>query len=237
MPIINSNLRGWSSSGQLTQGNRVREISLQADFDEPGAYTVQFSMQQPAVIAGVPNFAAKAEAIIEWKVEGNWVTRVVSLGNGVSVSGVGQAVRVKMADRSPTLYLPPQSPQPYFCGAQVVRGTRAATQQPPVYTPVDEVYSVAPGASLVVPVPGDAGVISVQVTMQSAGLASSLVVDGDGLVQLEPIVALGPTIFKRYDPRNYTWIPVVGGNEQLRLINRRAAGTALLFGVSFGIDG
>ncbi len=92
-------LKGWSVTGDLLPGASAESVVLQAQFKEIGYYTLQFSVDIP------PGALAEANQIftlarITWTVEGNSVTRLVSINNGTAVSGMGQSVHAEIFDWS-----------------------------------------------------------------------------------------------------------------------------------------
>lgn len=109
-------LRGWSLSGKLIAGD-TKFHQLQANFDYVGYYTVQFSIEVPEVEFESGGIFALAD--ITWTVEGNAITRKISIINGMTISGMGQSVNIKMSDFSsedPTII--------YNVACSVARGTR-----------------------------------------------------------------------------------------------------------------
>jgi hypothetical protein len=121
---------GWSKSGTLTSLDQTVKQFMQVDFPEPGQYTVQFT------VGSVPRpnslFRQRAKAVVTWSV-GNSVSRQISLYDGASISGVGQAVKVVMTDDSVRVAGGPDVNQPYDVSCQVARGTRPSQNQPPTY--------------------------------------------------------------------------------------------------------
>lgn len=92
-------LKGWSVSGELLPGADDESVVLQAQFQHIGYYTVQFQLDIPPGAVGEAG-SIYCLADITWTVEGNSITRRVSLGNGTTVSGMGQSVNVEIFDFS-----------------------------------------------------------------------------------------------------------------------------------------
>lgn len=116
--IQNSSSGGWQSSGKLRVGN-VDQVSLQANFPQANVYTVEFG---PVNVAG-----ARPRATITWSVEGGFVSRVVDVSDGTSVTGVGAAVKVVITDNSVvnSMFLPKDTP--YDVSMIVSPGSRASS--------------------------------------------------------------------------------------------------------------
>jgi hypothetical protein len=92
---------GWSQSGDVLQFSQSQRVKCQANLPYSRYYTIQFNVQPPSLITfnnvTIP-FAFRAVATIKWSVEGNLVTRVIDVGNGVSISGPGQGFQVQVQD-------------------------------------------------------------------------------------------------------------------------------------------
>jgi hypothetical protein len=124
-------------------------------------------------------------AIISWTVQGNKVTRIVTIGNGTSISAPAEAVNIVVLDNTYNLVSAGGSPSgsgvgfQYTVNVQVTTGVRAAILPPFLNwtyppdsvalvgaTPSDyqpfEILAAASGAGLevTVPVPPNAGVIA-----------------------------------------------------------------------------
>jgi hypothetical protein len=248
--------KGWSANGVLRATDLVKTVTLQCDFAEaPGPYTLQFGITGNTGIVGAID--AQAEALITWSVEGNFVTRRVALTNGLSVSGTAEAVRVIIYDVSKPGFATPNAP--YNVSVQVVRGTRPAIQQPPTLNPHPFVgdlntnppqpysqttFTVLPGHILNLPIPNDAGVVSVFiVTTNNAGTTQGMTAAGTMLV-IPPdsitVTITGSVDAPQWDPRGWpTWVPVPPGAAEITLQNNQAGGSAVAvdFSVWYGIDG
>lgn len=225
---------GWSAHGPMFTRNTSRRLSLQANFPSSEDYTVQFNVDYP------PNPVApwnpiQTEAKITWSVEGNFVQRRVSVCNGVSVTGVGQACRVEVIDTTEILggALAPINVE-YGVSIQVAPGTRAPIQQPPTLNhliPPNGTINIAPGGFFLVPIPQDAGAVSVYVSVRSAAPAGPIA-EGLALVSQE----VPGVVTKAYDARTDEWVPLSPGATLIRLDNL-TVGQTLIYSVTFGIDG
>jgi hypothetical protein len=223
---------GWSASGTLEVGNEHKAVQLQANFVDPGDYTVQFSVSNYDTNTDFPTPTAE----ITWSVEGNSVRRIVTVNNGLSISGTGQGVKVVIRDAS----MPTAPATLYDVSVQVVLGTRPAAQQPPTYTPLitGTDGTTRPGAmmvsaltSIVVPVPQDAGIISMFTTVATVP-TPTILTEGDVQIRQN---RTGGFPLKAYDPKIATWVPIAPLSTELTFVNNTAS--SVFFSVTFGIDG
>jgi hypothetical protein len=227
---------GWSVARNMVTGDKALIASLQADFKQkPGIYTAQFTISTidktaPPIPPG--KFFAPIQAIaeIDWAVEGNTITRKISVANGASISGPGQAVRITIKDVS---YISDSDfvlGQKYFVAATLTPGLRA-TAFPPILTIENKATTILPGGTASFPVPDNAGVTSVLVTViSSVGLAipeQGVQVTQDGNFF---------TATAQYDPRAYEFVPLIPGTAKISVNNLTAANDMAVF-VVWGIDG
>ena len=247
---------GWSAAGTL-QASGTGQVKLQADFSKGGVgsgqYTVQFNVNAPPNPTN-PN-PIFTEALLTWIVEGNSVTRHISIANGTSITGSGQAVTVVIYDNTQLLYGSTHNTQDYQVNCQVVPGVRPNTEVAPILYPLDGILlngnranptflqkqSVGRGDYLYVPIPQDAGITSVLVTAISPVVIGTAVTpvsigDGEALV----IVSLGGVnAMTQYDCKTPFWYPLLASAQGLYLQNNTPASPVvnLRFTVAFGIDG
>jgi hypothetical protein len=221
---MSSPKRGWSQAGKLLTGVEGA-VSLQANFKDPGSYTVQFGVVPPPIAA--PAFGIfDCSAVVEWSVEGNTIRRRVSVGNGTSISGQGQAVAVRVSDQSSGAF----GANEYTVSIQVAPGTRPSVNKPPTLRGYQTVVTVGGGATSVLDIPQDAGVISVETDV-------SVLVVGSLPVQALVLQVNGAgQILNQYDPTIVTgFVPVAPNATQVELVNLSANNYRLQF--TFGIDG
>lgn len=228
---------GWQAAGQLSQQDSTKQFSLQADFPESGSYTVEFSIEQ-ALTSTAPRGQLRGltYAEIVWSVEGNDVRRTVAVYNGLSVTGVAQAVKITLYDASTT-----GAGRLYNASMVVAKGTRASTENPPIYevgpnaaSPLGPIWVVAAGATQDVPVPLNIGVKSVGIVVAN----QSLTPIPDQGVQVEQ--RNGGGIRKYYDPRQVYWVPLSPGVDTIRLRNNLPGpdpADRVVFAISWGVDG
>lgn len=233
---------GWGTSGNLTTGNTTQVVTMQADFPETGTYTVEFSLTANSN----SNNPIVAEALITWVIEGNFVTRRVNVADGMSISGVGQGLRVVMNDAT-RAFLNPMNNVSYGVACQVARGVRGTSKQPPTLvgqtllagSPVPAEYGagvflVGAGSLVDVMIPADAGATSVLVTAIDQTTATNVA----GKCKINQAYVLAGTVFvaKSYDSFEYNdWIPLTPGVNIIQVANSSA--DMYVVSVTFGIDG
>lgn len=239
LPTVGVKKQGWSASGTLvgqekwpTNDTGNREVSLQVDFPQAGAYTVQFNLTPKLPLTNHP---VVAEASLLWSVEGNLVQRKVTVGNGTSISGVGQAVKVVVKDRTPATG--PQESQEYVVGISVAPGTRANPLVPAtIINPTQKRVTVPAAGSVDIAIPQGAGVSSVYIGITS-GAGGAPIPDHSVRCILEASGGTTESVFTPADAGgNTSWVPVSGGSTTLRIINTNA-GFALDASPVFGVDG
>jgi hypothetical protein len=233
---------GWSVGRVLASGDKSIIASLQADFiQKPGMYTAQFSLAPidltppPPIFPNPPNTFApiKAEAEITWAVEGNTIVRKISVSNGVTISGPGQAVHIVIKDASViSPSLPPHTVlgQKYFVAVTLTPGVRPSDTLPPVLFQANAVLGIPAGGAALIDIPQNVGVKSVLVTV--ADVAGNSILE-----QHAQTGQLGPAgnTMTLYDPRAFGFFPVLPGAVGIELLNK--SGVTLVFSVLFGVDG
>jgi hypothetical protein len=148
---------------------------LAANFEEPDVYTVMFNLTTSSVLpvitpsqggpqSGVilptgSSEGVRAVAVVNLKVEGSQVQRVLDVGSGVSLSGTCQGIDVFVQDRTSTIG--GAAGLQYAVSAQVTRGVRPATDLPP--TLWESAGLILPGFTITIPVPQNSGINSVEV--------------------------------------------------------------------------
>lgn len=241
MALRNSTSGGWSKSVDLISGNIDMGGTLQANFDEAGEYTVQFTVDNIVDLAGIPGII-NPRADITWTVEGNPVRRTVSIANGTTVSGVGQACRVDVYDEP--LIAGGGGAYSYHVGVTLAPGSRAATRIQPQLNPdlgmVGSLGSilVAAGTSTTIPVPQDIGATSVYITATGRNGGTLLLLTSANLA-VRHINLLAIIDDKVYNPINAGWVPLAATTTQITLENGFGGGSGndILFSITFGIDG
>jgi hypothetical protein len=242
------NFLAWSKSDYLvTRAAPGVGWTFQQQLPSAGNYTVQFRVSAQTSLtpnSGVGNITPTAK--IAWSIGGNVVQRIISVYDGASLTGVGDHVRVDITDQ--TIDDGDLPFQKYLVAVTVSEGVRASNKQPPTYTQYlsDGQVSrfgrvdVSGGASVDIPVPLDAGVISVFVTAtgHTGSDHETPVVLTEAEVSVEQL-SFGDVILRQYDPRDYDWVPLSPQCSKIRLRNSMPStdNNEILFGVTFGIDG
>lgn len=241
MAVQSSSSGGWSKTVDLISGNVDLNGTLQANFDQAGEYTVQFTVDNIVDLFGAPGII-NPRADITWTVEGNPVRRTVSIANGTTVSGVGQACKVEVYDEP--LVGGGGSSYGYQVGVTVAPGTRSATRVQPQLIPDLGVGSsigsilVAGGTTVNIPVPQNVGATSVYITVTGRNGGAPLVLTSANVV-VRHINLLAVQDDKSYNPDNAGWVPLAASTDQITLENAFGFGSGndILFSVTFGIDG
>jgi len=228
---VQSSGGGWSTQKKLKTGEPNQVGTLQASFPVAGNYTVEFAMDLTEPLSAV-KIPPRAEATVTWSIEGNSVSRRISLGNGVSIQGAAEAISVSVKDS--TILFPGDVPTEYTVTMQVAPGTRPTVSQPPTLVENGgtngKVQSLPAASSFILPVPQDAGPISLMVTALS--LTSPQPIVGD--IQVRQLDSAG-SILKVYDPREYNFVPLSAGCQQIEVANISAID--VLTSITYGIDG
>jgi hypothetical protein len=232
---------GWSQSGTLTTGENnaaqpgafVNAVSLQADFPDCDVYSVQINTKPPSVPLGTLPLIFLCGAKIEWAVEGNTITRVVTFLRGITISGVGQAVKVTAFDGTPPALI--TTPTKYDVSITVSKGLRPDVTHPP--TVWDETVSVAGGGVLV---------ISPIDTTQTGFGEISVEVVGAKTVAADPAPNLvvqcfaggvAGTLLKAWNPDTRPgFVPLPPMTDTIQVQNFNGAGHTQVT-VTLGIDG
>jgi hypothetical protein len=171
---------GAASTVPMVTGQETPSPGPQANFKDPAdsnrylaqPYTVRFGVSSPNIGTEEGQYANfDAVAIIISMVEGVQIQRIVTIAQGVAISGTAQAVDVKIQDITSDSDI---FGLPYTVFVQVVPGIRSGYAQPPTLEAftstingADNVASgtitLNAGVAAVYPVPFNAGVISVEV--------------------------------------------------------------------------
>jgi hypothetical protein len=216
----------WSQAGTLVPGGNG-QVNMQCPFEEFGNYTVQFNLTGPP-ITPLSTLIRKAEAHLTWSINGQSVSRRVNVVNGVSVTGTAESVIIKVLDASLLLDAHPRDP--YLVSVQTTKGTRATVQQPPTLDTPAVSLDPGPVLSAAIPIPQDAGAISVFVTVTAA---SALEDEQVTVLMRSP----GGIVLREYSPLvNTEWVPIPAGASEIRLRSGVLA-PVTNWAVTFGIDG
>lgn len=213
-----------SMLSSMIAGSDVLQNNIDVSDLEPGTYTLQFSVIN---IQPSPNLQIMippvVHAIITWKIEGQQQRRVVSVVSGASISGVCQAVDVKIQD------IDNAEDEGYGYQVQVTlsKGLRANTQQPPALSR-GRLVQVVPSNYAFFDVPDDSGVISFFPMFDTSHP------DDMGIAMIDAVGNTVATI--QPAPLSTQWIPLVPGTTQVRLQNFNAT-DGMFCNLLWGIDG
>lgn len=233
---------GWSSPTVLATGVGGFLPSVQATFDDPGHYTIQFEVVAPKGLFYL------AQARVSWSVEGNNAVRIVNVGSGVSVSGVGQAVGVQIMDATTPdmITLVGQTPgTEYTISAQVIKGLRANYSSPPTLILLDPrptgggITNGNPSivvtniADVTVPIPANSGATAIFPHAFKTSPTAESPANGDG--KIDVFAATGVPLMTIDASDTDSWIPLPPGANFCILHTAIAA--TIQWNIALGIDG
>lgn len=260
---------GWSASGKLLNSGTAigNNVPLQVDFgqqlnkraelarefhlnptlsDLPAKnYTVQFAVGNLSVTGGEINPIAE----ISWAVAGNTVKRLVSVTNGMSVTGVGEAIKVVVYDATDQT-APAPTACTYDVEITVAPGSRPSEQQPATYTtylasdpffgaqvPLLGMTFISPNSSIIVPVPQGIGIISTFATAVVSSSNGVTIPQGTALVEQNGFGG----VTRIYDTQTTNgWVPILPQIQIIVLINGfpvAPGSPTIAFSLMWGIDG
>lgn len=242
---------GWSGTGILFNDGQSNK-GMAANFLERSNneipsknYTVQFAISKIKTLDGfnTPVYFINPVGVITWSVGGNSVRREVSVTNGLSITGVGEGVKVVVYDRTPQTG---QIPVTYQVDMTVAPGSRASENQPPTYAPtlaLTEGMIIVGNQTLqnqvVIDIPPNAGCISIYVTAIRSDLTTPLTTLQARVDQADS----NGIIVRSYDPNSNfptTFVPLMPTATKIQLVNNLGGsdpGNNIAFAVTFGIDG
>jgi hypothetical protein len=221
---------GWGLSGSLYTNNidsNNNPVKLAVDrFDRAAVFTVQFGLN-----LGDGGFAVQAEAEVVWSVNGQPIRRVVSISQGCSISGVTESINVKMYDKTPLIFSQGGVPalNRYIALASVAPGARAATTLPPSLRAWSSTQELGAGASTVLAVPNNSGVIGFRLSVFAEGNAGAQVTMMD----------VNGSVFDDYNVNpgeNSIFVPLASGTTMLLITNNDSVNPINISG-QWAIDG
>jgi hypothetical protein len=198
-------LLGWGAGGVINPKGTLSpdpkggaQVALQAELTPAGVFTVQF-VTNPLRSAGLTlNIPC---ATIEFAVNGVTVRRKISVYDGASLSGPGQAVKVVAFDESTP---DNDSAAPYFVGITVTPGTRASFDTPTLQNTPSR--RIAGGGQDTFPIEENTGAVLAKFDVGPDVLTNTLDFSKFA-VQLQD--AFGVILASVQDPRD--WIPIPPG--------------------------
>ncbi len=244
---------GWSQRVPMVQGQAQPSPGPQAWFrgardpetNEPvgvaETYTIRFGVSPPNAAAENPPYGATFScfALIISTVEGNPITRKVSLGYGTALTLTAESVNVAIYDETPSEFIPTIA-QEYSVTVQIAPGERASYLTPPTFRGqtdvIDSAPSVATGTITVAaagnaryPIDPTAGAVSVEVTVIDA-------TDPSLATKVTASATTGGVIAKTWNPQiNKGFETLPPETTFVEIANTGA--NAVLVTVTFGIEG
>jgi len=215
-----------SRTTDLPTGNPLN--NLQINNLEPGEHTIQFEAFPPAT----GGFAAYA--IVTWKLGGQQIVRKVSVFSGAAISGIAEAVDVKLVDYSDIAGAPAKAALPYKIAAAMTRGMRADTMQPATLISNPRVIALPSTTATQIVIPQNAGVISCMVL---ASNPASLTVLTNTMNIVAGVIDAGGNVLQSWYPINQSpgWVPLPGSAVSLSIFNSDVS--AAQVNVIWGIEG
>jgi len=177
--------KGFQNTTELQTFNSTPKNAMNVNFgtgDEEDAseYTVSFGIT-PAD-SGVLRIDPNVRATVRWNINGVSIQRIVTLGQGMTLSGSATGVSVDLQDFS-TAEIGGNPPSEYIVTTMISPGTRPANSYPPTLVPIvaeesgtgtlypfGGAYRLLSGEMVDVSVPINAGVRSYYI---SSGVSSS----------------------------------------------------------------
>ena len=209
--------------------------SLQIDQLDPGEYSVQFAMLGVTpTLAGVGQTPAPRAEII-WKVDGQQLRRVVSVVSGASISGVANAVHVKIQDQS-GVFSSLTDGSTYKVVATLSKGTRPTIMQPAVLMSVTgQVIESGHVNPVRFQVPQDSGVVSIYTETVGTEAEATHPLPGDVQVFF---ISQGGIVLGGYYPLIETgWVPLPPGTFEVHVGTSMAAPNTQTILPIWGIEG
>jgi len=248
--VVTQSTIGWSinasmvTTGRTSGGgtplrdtNKKIQQQLQVAFDrQMQTHTIQFNGPDAAAIGAFGGVIAEAEIL--WSVEGATIRRVVTVTDGMAVSGEAQSVTVNLYDQTYG-----SSGFAYKVAVTVAPGVRGNIQQPPllqapgvsVATGIEfpAAFGIGAGAVGRWNLPQNVGAVSSYLTIQGAAPPAAPLADNSILVTHRnggglPILSYGLNGCFKY-------IPLFSGTVSVEVLNNTAAAIAAAH--NFGIEG
>jgi hypothetical protein len=218
---------GWAQSGTLVtcMSNSIVKLMVER-FDRAAMYTVQIGLN-----VGDGGFPVQAQAEVVFSINGTPIRRVVSVSQGVSISGVTESARVTVYDVTPILIdeeIQTQNVE-YVALINTAPGPRAATTLPPFLRAWSTSQTLGASDNTSLLVPGNAGVVGFRLSVSAEGTSGATVqmTDPNGVIYDQYIVPPGV---------NSVFVPLASGTTQLLITNNDTANPIVLSG-QWAIDG
>ena len=152
-------ITGWAQGATINPPQTLtpapkgqKSYTMQCQLTPSRTFTVQFFIGPPADPKALNNPVAK----ITWSVNGNQVVRKVSAINGMSLTGVGEAVHVEVTDEST-----PKVGSPYASSTTVALGSRGGSERPTLQNQASQTMNSG-GGTATFPIEQGVGVVGVR---------------------------------------------------------------------------
>ena len=172
-----------------------------------------------------------------WKVAGQQQRRLLSIFSGASISGVADAVHVKIQDQNGVFFSLQGANITYKVAATLSKGVRPTTMQPPTLISTPGVrLGINPtdiGNEFNLQVPQDAGVISAN--FQFGQIGGNAVTIGDAGVAF--LNQSGGVIGEIFPFIQTGWVPLPPGTFSVLATNNSPLHQSLFCQIIWGIEG
>lgn len=197
--------------------------SLNVSDLRPATYSIQFQS------INNEEFVPLCEATIVWKVDGQSLTRRITVLDGTVITGLCEGVSVSLRDVTNLFYsIPPDPPKEYYIMVTICKNTRPSEANAPVLYTLPQAQ-INPGNAAIFPVPRGSGVMAYRV------LATTHQAETELRTVVARCTGVAPTFF--YFPLlDNSWIPITPGAEQV-LVNNESTTRECTAGVIWAIEG
>jgi hypothetical protein len=223
--------RGNSRLTNMVLGQKDHATSINEYDLIPNVYTLQFGLLQTGDRTSIS--VPCAEAIVNWSVKGQQQRRIITIASGVAISGVCDAVSVKIRDVSVTTE--GADAIAYAVQTTLTKGVRPSTGQPPsLTTGPNQIVAggVSPPGKLFV-VPVNAGVMSFFVL--ACGDSGAVLTTTDIVAQV--IGSNGILLAAYYPLITGGWIPLPAGAYAVGISSNASESVNADVNVIWGIEG
>jgi len=211
--------------------------SLNATDLDPGEYSISFSLQNPPSNTNVSAVFCQAE--INWKVAGQQRRRLISVASGAVISGVCEAVDVRLYDVSGQMGLTQPAGRTYGVSALLAPGSRPCLQQPAVLVTTPP-FGLTPGDTVNIDIPQDAGVVSTLVVWSGLNMNLFDPANNESIAVNQTFTGATEFVSSYIPFASNQWIPLYPGADTLQVQNNIPIGTEvgeINVTVYWGIDG
>jgi hypothetical protein len=216
---------GWAQSGVLftyQRGNPVK--CLVEKFDRAAVFTVQIGLN-----VGEGGFPVQAQATVVWSINGTPVRRVVSVSQGVSISGVTESAQVDVYDVTQQHGDVDYVSNQYVALVNIAPGVRAATTLPPFLNVWSSTQQLAASAETAVAIPPNVGAVGFRLSVSASGSAGAQITMADSVGNAYDQYSVNPG-------ENSIFVPIAPGSTMVVIKNSDSANPINISG-QWAIDG